>query len=78
MKALRLEARAGLAYLGGRGFQMEAMRLEVEGGGKVDRKLLYQLHPPSTQETQPAAIIKEELLLLLLHKQWRRCLLRRK
>jgi hypothetical protein len=68
MKALRLEVEAMLTYLGGRGFQMEAMRLEVEGGGEVDRKLLHQLHPPSTQETQPAAVIKEELLLLLLHK----------
>jgi hypothetical protein len=68
MKALRLEARAVLAYLGGRGFQIEAMRLEVEGGGKVDRKLLHQLHPPSTQETQPAAVIKKELLLLLMYK----------
>jgi hypothetical protein len=47
---------------------MEAMRLEVEGGGEVDRKLLHQLHPPSTQETQPAAVVKEELLLLLLYQ----------
>jgi hypothetical protein len=68
MKTLRLEAKAVLTYLRGRGFQMEAMRLEVEGGGEVDRKLLHQLHPPSTQETQPAAVIKEELLLLLLYK----------